>query len=69
MLPSGAADDVRHGVVVPLPIREPAPEPESEAVRKRLALLETVSPFFTLPEPSLRKLARRLQPVKVRKDE
>ena len=55
--------------MVPLPIREPAPEPESEAVRKRLALLETVSLFFTLPEPSLRKLARRLRPVKVRKDE
>src|SRR5438874_6403443 len=68
MLPFGAADE-RGDVVVQLPLRDPAPEPESETVRRRLALLETVSLFFTLPEPSLRKLARRLRPVKARKDE
>ena len=68
MLPFGAADE-RGDVVVQLPLRDPAPEPESEAVRRRLALLETVSLFFTLPEPSLRKLARRLRPFKARKDE
>jgi MinD-like ATPase involved in chromosome partitioning or flagellar assembly len=69
MLPFGAAGEERGDVVVHLPVREAPAEPESEAVRRRLALLETVSLFFTLPDHSLRKLARRLQPVKARKDE
>lgn len=69
MLPFGEGDDRKGDVVVPLPVREAPAEPESEAVRRRLALLETVSLFFTLPEPSLRKLARRLQPLRARRDE
>lgn len=69
MLPFGEAGEERGDVVVQLPVREAPAEPESEAVRRRLALLETVSLFFTLPEPALRKLARRLQPVKASRNE
>jgi Flp pilus assembly CpaE family ATPase len=67
MLPSGSGEGEDPTVVLELPVRQQAPEPESDAVRRRLALLETVAVFFALPDHALRKLARHLEPVKAKK--
>jgi pilus assembly protein CpaE len=56
-------------VVLNLRTPEEAAEKDSDAVRRRLALMETVPLFFSLPDHALRKLARRLKPVKARKGE
>jgi Flp pilus assembly CpaE family ATPase len=56
MLPSDAKED-QNGTV------------DSDAIRRRVELLESVSLFFSLPDAVLRKLARRMVPVRARKGE
>ena len=71
MLPFRSEVDHDTVNIVDLPLRQQTPEPEndSDVVRRRLALLESVALFFSVADPALRRLARRMKPVRVRKGE
>jgi Flp pilus assembly CpaE family ATPase len=42
------------------------PAPEAALLEKRLELLQGISVFFTLPDADLRRLARKMRPLKVK---